>query len=727
MNERSWSLDFVRLTGWALLLLCAASGLGGCGDQITVEGAGSSAGNITFDPGLVALPESAKAGDTLPFSLTIDSQAPKYNVAVTLDLVPVETGAVYPNEPDYEEEAETIFGSVIEQVPAGSGRHFFSLYLPENLPEGDYAVVVHLNRNDVTPEDDHLQSEAPGDELDNSKVVPSQLRVDRARRPNLRFLQCQPVEVAHDWDGIDPVRYVSGPGDCFQTYGPLSTVGDMVPIPCVVEVQAQFQTIEAGQILVAEAKFPGDTEWHEVLLRSDTSSQKDNNGLDCFFFQQGTSLPELRVGFSGPEADDPTDATVPTDRQGIYFDVLLPYQRFLKESDCAPGLFEFDGVEDVEIQIRCLLDPYDFLPEEEEAPLPPFGFGGSLLGPTGRPDSDLYGDNVCEFTVVVLAPDRPPIDPAMPITEPGVTSMEDQLWAGSYPRRVTYRQGEPVLAMRDEQTTGEYFGRRDRFGVGHEVGIGMSWRNQRQDGDCTLRPALSMFAGFGRVHVDVLGRRYDLLDARGGVYYESCGTPRLLSGYEVRSLGVSLWSKYNDGGGSVPRELFSKSREKEFTKRFMIGPVPVSVTAGVRGTVKLLSELGVGPGPNLYATVGPQAILSGYLEAGLDAVIFAVGVGGELEVLELTVELRGDLVLPCPSDGAPYWEISVPWRIRTLDGRLYVWVKYPSPTWSNPLRRRKKEWDLVEWSGIDLTGGVLWDFRRDFPVPPPGIPLYGGG
>jgi hypothetical protein len=159
----------------------------------------------------------------------------------------------------------------------------------------------------------------------------------------------------------------------------------------------------------------------------------------------------------------------------------------------------------------------------------------------------------------------------------------------------------------------------------------------------------------------------------------------------------------------------------------MVGPVPVSVTAGVRGTVSLLAELGVGPGPNLFASVGPQAVLSGYLEAGIDAVVFAVGVGGELEVLELNVALRGDLVLPCPADGAPNWQISVPWTIRTLDGRLYVWVKYPSPTWSNPLRRRKKEWDLVEWSGIQLTGGVLWSFRREFPLPPPGIPLHGGG
>ncbi len=100
-----------------------------------------------------------------------------------------------------------------------------------------------------------------------------------------------------------------------------------------------------------------------------------------------------------------------------------------------------------------------------------------------------------------------------------------------------------------------------------------------------------------------------------------------------------IWSSKDEEGN----EKWSKEKKTDrFSKAFVAGPVPITVSALAKGEIGLRASLKIGPNNKLELEGGPYASLSGEADAGLGMVLTA-GVGIELTFVEVFAGLREDV------------------------------------------------------------------------------------
>ena len=653
--------------GFLALFLCGAASCGGGSGSpgsVPPPAAEPPVGNLTFDAQTVSIPTEAIAGQTIPVSVMLEAEAEKYNVGITLDVVPATGGgAPDPYDPQYDLTATPVDGAIVPMVPVGDTMEDLQLRLPPDLPAGPYNVVLNLNRRDTTPDDDPLQQEAPGDELDNSKTLPVVLNVSEPSAPNLFFVDCHSVSPTLEWSNT---RVYGSPTDN-TLWGPT------VPIAIVLQVGAEFQSVPAGGLVRVEVQKEGDLGWSLVPLR--TPEYQDGHS-----FPVAVTLPELRVGSSVGSYDLPTDATRPTDRIGSYLDALVP-----------DWMLQFGGYAtphvDYNLHVRCTIYPPDQVVESDAQ------------------------DNVCEFTVKVMFPDAVADLTDPPVPEQHPSSLRGTLWNGDVPESLECRPGVPIV-LSNNLIYWDSYGNSDAVGLDLRLGQSLSWRNAAQNSGAAPPPVTSLFDGYGKVHVDFFGKGADVLDVRGGVYFSACEGV-LRTGFEVRSFGVDLWDRYTDGVSLTYEKSWSKEIASVGTTIIVAG-FPVHVRVGAEGSVGIGATFGALASSHLSASVGPEASLSAFAEAGLDVVVASAGVGVNLTVLNINLALKGDLTVPCPDDGPVTLSLSAPWTVRTLDGHLYVWVKYPNPKPLDLLHQSTSTHTILDWRGIQIAGGVLWTYEHDW-------------
>lgn len=101
---------------------------------------------------------------------------------------------------------------------------------------------------------------------------------------------------------------------------------------------------------------------------------------------------------------------------------------------------------------------------------------------------------------------------------------------------------------------------------------------------------------------------------------------------DLRILGLVVQS-YDEPGGTVKGVLGNVSKKYEKTKKFNVGPVPVTVTGFVMGSVGINYELGV-TGTALNLQGQPFALLEAGASGGVGLKGFSAGVTGSLRLLE---------------------------------------------------------------------------------------------
>lgn len=630
------------------------------------------AGNLAIQAPSLSISGPVAAGGELTVTLDVHSETPKFNVALTFDVVPLGgpiagPGDVDPSDPGYEDLAFAV-GGVLVDLLAGTTALTFPVEIPEDLPPGTYVLVFHVNRHDATPDDDHLQQEDPEDLADNTLVADVLLTVLAPTHPNLRVEACVPAEPVVDW--LHVVRRLVPAG---AAGNPIEM--DAIPVALAAEVSAQHLDVPPGTRLRVELVNPFTDEWIPAWLG--VSGAPDT-------YVPEVILPELRVGTSAGDDDPVEEDTRPTNLLGLGLEVIVP-EALLVE----PIL---DG--DFTLRLRCVIDPDHAVLELGETP-PAF-----------------QADNVCEFEVVFLAPDAPPEPkpgpPAAPVSLVVPGDLRAWLWNGTQPQPLPYRDGASAV-LEDARRTAGYSGKSD-YGAGYAFGVSNSCQNAAQTFTKGPAPRSTFFSAYGNVYADLWGKRFVLVDGRGGVLNDSC-IPILRRGFEVRVLGATLWSSYS-GGASTITFQHAWSREKSASRTFLVGPVPVTLEAGLEGTLGFRATLSAAPGAVLSASAGPRATLTGFARASINLVVASGGVTAEVEFIELTVTAHATLTVPCPDQGGPQLTFSVPWSLRTLDGRIYLWVKYPAPTWKNPGKKKTKTWTLVDWKGFELASGSLWNFTR---------------
>lgn len=159
----------------------------------------------------------------------------------------------------------------------------------------------------------------------------------------------------------------------------------------------------------------------------------------------------------------------------------------------------------------------------------------------------------------------------------------------------------------------------------------------------------------------------------------------------LKVLGSTVWS--------AEKELYKEWTWDydplfKHTWRFMVGPVPVSVTASISGQLRLylgleLYEDGLG----IAGNVTPGATLSGAVDACVDILIFKVGVEGSIEFIKVDMPFV-PYVTYIPEVGIVIG-LKIKLRLEALKGQISIIVEVN-------LFLKKKKWTfkLWDWDGI---------------------------
>ncbi len=140
----------------------------------------------------------------------------------------------------------------------------------------------------------------------------------------------------------------------------------------------------------------------------------------------------------------------------------------------------------------------------------------------------------------------------------------------------------------------------------------------------------------------------------------------------------------------------------QFKKQFMVGPVPVNVTAILKGMYgfKFTAMAAVG---GIVASAKPYGGIDFAFEAaaGISGVL-SVGVGGELRLIYLEIRAAASVTLSSLSSFLIRGRISA--DLQSLSGKVYVYVE---------LLFKKWKLTIAEWKGIEKSWN-LWTYDKTF-------------
>ncbi|HEX8539589.1 MAG TPA: hypothetical protein VF664_19140, partial [Cystobacter sp.] len=185
----------------------------------------------------------------------------------------------------------------------------------------------------------------------------------------------------------------------------------------------------------------------------------------------------------------------------------------------------------------------------------------------------------------------------------------------------------------------------------------------------------------------VLGRA-NISGQQGG---DNSGTAALYAvGQQIWS--TNLYATYSPTPINWSRTFFSA------TKRFMVGPVPISVKASLAGGVKLAVTGQIGPTvAKLSAIPGGWANVNA--SAAVDVIILAFGLEGALSLVNATLPSSGEVFWPlCTLD----WKLKSNLELNTLAGTLKLYAKLK-------ILFIKKTWwvTIASWSGITRNWSLI--------------------
>ncbi|WP_225414343.1 hypothetical protein [Stigmatella hybrida] len=208
----------------------------------------------------------------------------------------------------------------------------------------------------------------------------------------------------------------------------------------------------------------------------------------------------------------------------------------------------------------------------------------------------------------------------------------------------------------------------------------------------------------GKVSAMAFKRTEDVIRARADVAGQggsTSGTVRLYTmGQQIYD--KSLSGTFSAAPPDATRSFFTASRS------FMVGPVPMTVTASLAGGVKLNltgkvsateAKLNMTPGGNVAVTAS----------VAVNVVIFSFGVQGDLKLINISTPAVAELTWPACT--ALSYKLSSKRILTTLSGQLKLFAKV-TIFWFI-----KKTWyvTIANWAGISVSD-TLFSASNSYPL-----------
>lgn len=157
---------------------------------------------------------------------------------------------------------------------------------------------------------------------------------------------------------------------------------------------------------------------------------------------------------------------------------------------------------------------------------------------------------------------------------------------------------------------------------------------------------------------------------------------------EIRVMGAVAWSASLEAARTRAYSLNRHFFRSE--KVFMVGPVPIRVTASISGQAGL-EVTGTGGGNGIALNATPKGSVNATASAGVSVIIASFGISGELRLIDVSFPATTTATV---SSNQLQWGLKFDRRIATLNGRisLYATVRFIF------FRQR---WDLTiaSWDG----------------------------
>ena len=239
-------------------------------------------------------------------------------------------------------------------------------------------------------------------------------------------------------------------------------------------------------------------------------------------------------------------------------------------------------------------------------------------------------------------------------------------------------------------------------------------------------PTMVNVHGDGQAGGTVVGSNVEILNADGTISVpESGNMTATLSltvvGTTVLNLSKSQTLAFSQSGN------YSRTLNKS-TPSFTIwvGPVPLSVKAGIQGSAGIGYTVGFYP-IRAYATLGPSANVNGFAQAGIGGDLYIVeasaGVRGVLVLVKDTLTTNADIGIVTVSGQLAYqYRLVVYNDLTLLAGKIELYAEVSHPCIPDFWNTCSDEWDhdLWNWAGIRSVGYLVNEVNT---VPLSSIPV----
>ena len=243
--------------------------------------------------------------------------------------------------------------------------------------------------------------------------------------------------------------------------------------------------------------------------------------------------------------------------------------------------------------------------------------------------------------------------------------------------------------------TGSYdntWGPKDLFAAGHHANVVLDGKEK----DRVIVHAEGGATGY------LFGRSRDIINIRG---YAEARKQNMQATFTASVLGDDFINVHKIGKDSliIKDEKIPPENSYSVSFPFTIGPIPISVTFGLRVNAKASYEASLTP---LEATVKvtPEVSAEVYGECAVDLEVASAGIGGSLTLLKDKQELYASLSQETEDQLQPYFsgEYYGKDHMSTLDGNVYLFAEVDLWLWSDSWT-----WDIFSWDGIKDDGFII--------------------
>lgn len=227
-------------------------------------------------------------------------------------------------------------------------------------------------------------------------------------------------------------------------------------------------------------------------------------------------------------------------------------------------------------------------------------------------------------------------------------------------------------------------------------------------------PYKADFTSPNRVYVKIFKLKKDVLTANAEAHFNAIHTNNNSYKLDFRVLGKKIFYR-NKNFGTKPQTLWDKdwAKHTQFSKgtTFMVGPIPVQVEAGAKGTVGLNAKIVMKSVAELTADANAYGGMTGFASAGVNVALARAGIRANLNIIKVNQGVDASFKIN-PAANYARFDIEAPLTISTLDGKLSLFGERKKIKWCKKKRWLPKVPCGSSWKNIGNKTIVSWNGKK---------------